>query len=313
MPRNGSGVYSKPAGTTAVPNTTIESAKYNDTIDDLVADANAARPITAGGTGATNAASARANLGIPESVATGAAFRGMLSGLTLSNNATDPTNDIDIAAGSAASDGTTTAVMALASAITKRIDAPWAVGSGNGGLDTAAVSDGTWHLFLIQRSDTGVVDALFSQSVSSPTMPSGYDRKRRLMTFVRAFGINRPFVQYGDYFKYITPVNVRNSTVAVSPTLLNMGVPTGIILVPILRLALGVSTGNTVTIALGDAANSSPNIPMAFLNSTATQITTTSDFITDTSGRLWFSQVNTTGAASSFILDSMGYIDTRGK
>ena len=65
MPRNGSGVYSKPAGTTAVPDTTIESAKYNSTIDDLVQDANTARPITAGGTGATSAASARTNLAVP--------------------------------------------------------------------------------------------------------------------------------------------------------------------------------------------------------------------------------------------------------
>lgn len=203
--------------------------------------------------------------------------------------------------------------MALTSTLTKRLDAAWAVGSGNGGLDTGVVADGTWHLFLIQRSDTGVVDALFSQSVSAPAMPTGYDRKRRIGSFVRAFGVNRRFIQLGDYFKYITPVNVRNSTVAVSPTLLNMGVPTDIIVMPILRIALGVSTGNTVTIALGDAANASPNVPLAFLNSTATQITTTSDFITDTSGRLWFSQVNTAGAASSFILDSLGYIDTRGK
>lgn len=63
MPRNGSGVYSKPAGTTAAPNTTIESAKYNSTIDDLVSDANTARPIVAGGTGATSASAARTGLG----------------------------------------------------------------------------------------------------------------------------------------------------------------------------------------------------------------------------------------------------------
>jgi hypothetical protein len=55
MPRDGSGVYSKPAGTTASPNTTIESAKYNAFGDDLVTDLNAARPITAGGTGETTA------------------------------------------------------------------------------------------------------------------------------------------------------------------------------------------------------------------------------------------------------------------
>lgn len=62
MPRNGSGVYSKPAGTTAVPNTTIESAKYNSTIDDIAADLNLARPVVAGGTGATSKQAAIDNL-----------------------------------------------------------------------------------------------------------------------------------------------------------------------------------------------------------------------------------------------------------
>lgn len=54
MPRDGSGVYSAPAGTTAVPNTPIESAKYNALVNDLVQDANTARPVTAGGTGQTS-------------------------------------------------------------------------------------------------------------------------------------------------------------------------------------------------------------------------------------------------------------------
>lgn len=63
MPRDGSGVYSAPAGTTASPNTTIESSKYNALVSDLVTDANAARPITAGGTGETTASAARMALG----------------------------------------------------------------------------------------------------------------------------------------------------------------------------------------------------------------------------------------------------------
>lgn len=64
MPRNGSGVYSLPAGTTATPNTTIESSKYNAFVADIAADQNAARPIVAGGTGATTAAGARTALGL---------------------------------------------------------------------------------------------------------------------------------------------------------------------------------------------------------------------------------------------------------
>jgi hypothetical protein len=63
MPRNGGGIYSK-GSPSVVTGTTIQSAAYNTTIDDLVTDANAARPISAGGTGAANAAAARTNLGI---------------------------------------------------------------------------------------------------------------------------------------------------------------------------------------------------------------------------------------------------------
>jgi len=59
MSRNGSGIYTKPAGTTAVSGADIESAKYNSTIDDLVEDANIARPIVAGGTGVATIALAR--------------------------------------------------------------------------------------------------------------------------------------------------------------------------------------------------------------------------------------------------------------
>jgi hypothetical protein len=71
MPRSASGVFSKPAGTTAVSGTTIESADFNSVIDDLVTDANTARPVSAGGTGTTTAAGARTALGIAN--ATGAA------------------------------------------------------------------------------------------------------------------------------------------------------------------------------------------------------------------------------------------------
>ncbi|MBD9456007.1 hypothetical protein IB244_31560, partial [Rhizobium sp. RHZ02] len=100
------------------------------------------------------------------------AIQGALYGLTLSNNAGDATNDIDIAVGMATTDSTTDPrTMALASALTKRLDAAWAVGTNQGGLDTGSVGDNTYHVFLIQRSDTGVVDVLFSLSATSPTMP----------------------------------------------------------------------------------------------------------------------------------------------
>ncbi|MDK1377087.1 MULTISPECIES: hypothetical protein [unclassified Sinorhizobium] len=79
MPRTG-GVYSPPAGTKGVSGNTIQSVPYNAFVDDLTADANAARPITAGGTGATTASGARTALGAQ----TAHAALTSISGLTTS-------------------------------------------------------------------------------------------------------------------------------------------------------------------------------------------------------------------------------------
>ena len=63
MPRDGSGIYHRPAGTDGVPNFPIESAKYNTYVADIETDLNTPRPIVAGGTGASTAAGAITNLG----------------------------------------------------------------------------------------------------------------------------------------------------------------------------------------------------------------------------------------------------------
>lgn len=55
MPLDGSDVASKPAGTTAVSGTTIESAKYNSLADDIYSILNTVRTIAKGYTGASTA------------------------------------------------------------------------------------------------------------------------------------------------------------------------------------------------------------------------------------------------------------------
>jgi hypothetical protein len=62
MPRDGSGIYHRPPGTDAAPDTTIDSTKYNANVADVEQDLNYPRPVVAGGTGATSTTGAIANL-----------------------------------------------------------------------------------------------------------------------------------------------------------------------------------------------------------------------------------------------------------
>ena len=170
-----------------------------------------------------SAATARANLGIP------ALLRGHIAGLTLS--AAGSTGTFGIAAG-VATDSTNVDVMALASAYTKTTSA-WAVGSGNGAMDTGSVANNTWyHVHLIKRPVTGVVDVLFSLSAAAPTLPTSYTIFRRIGS-MRTDGSAqwRKFYQVGDTFHstdtVVADVSAAATTAARVSTTLT--VPTGIV------------------------------------------------------------------------------------
>jgi hypothetical protein len=63
MPRDGLQQYAPPPGTDGIPNYSVESARYNAFVHDVSADQNNARPIVAGGTGATSGPAALTALG----------------------------------------------------------------------------------------------------------------------------------------------------------------------------------------------------------------------------------------------------------
>lgn len=249
----------------------------------------------------------------------GELYRGLLNGLTLSNNATDATNDIDIATGSAGSDGTTPVLMTLSSALTKRLDATWAVGSGNGGLDTGTIANTTYHVWLIQRSDTGVVDALFSTSATSPTMPSSYDRKRRIGSIIRESAAIVAFRQNGDLFLR-TRATPRTSTSAFSSALLSVNVPTGINVRPLLVNDLRISASSTdVSISMGSGTGSSADRVVQIITTGAAtshlheDLVHVDKFTTNTNGEIYYAATINTGSIALNSLFCDGWIDARGQ
>lgn len=248
--------------------------------------------------------------------------RSFLAGLGLANNGADADHDIDIAAGECR-DGANAADMVLAAALTKRIDAGWAVGAGMGGLDTGVVALDSWyHLWLIRRSDTGVVDALFSLSATAPTMPGGYDAKRRLGAVLTDGAANIiGFIQAGDYFWWSSPVEdfaVNNPGTA--RVLRTMSTPGGLKL-PAILTAFQVdaaSQENEFIFTDPDGADIAPANGLAHI--VITQLGGESDedssgtvmVMTDASSRVG-TRATFSGASTQIRGATYGWIDRRGR
>lgn len=64
MPRNGSGIYSLPPGSTISNGDTSDASDINTPLDDIASDLNDVRPVVAGGTGSSSASGARTTLGL---------------------------------------------------------------------------------------------------------------------------------------------------------------------------------------------------------------------------------------------------------
>ncbi|WP_205927445.1 hypothetical protein, partial [Rhizobium sp. P32RR-XVIII] len=234
------------------------------------------------------------------------ARRGHLYGLTLSNNATDATNDIDIAVGEAASDDTEPFLLKLASALTKRLDAAWAVGTNQGGrMSAAAIADTTYHAWLIQRSDTGVVDVGFDVSATSPTMPANYDRKAYIGPILRSGGTILGFKQTGRRVLLDLPLTIRNSTAAFAAN--NLTVISGAIVRPIVRSSLQVGASSDAGLQLGDGGSGAARSVQQSINSDININVFDGTFTTNASGQLYYLVTITSGTIVGHIFSLLGW------
>lgn len=104
-------------------------------------------------------------------------LQGHLSGLVIENSGVDVTNDLSIAAGQAVDD--TNAYLITLAAFTKRGDAAFSAGTGNGGGDITG-SAGKRYVYLIGKSsDASAADVFFSTTApGAVSLPSTWDIKR---------------------------------------------------------------------------------------------------------------------------------------
>lgn len=185
-------------------------------------------------------------------------MRGYIFGLTLSNDGTDPTNDIAIAAGRTI-DNSSQALMVLASSLIKRLDANWAAGTNQGmRYSGAAIADTTYHIWCVSTA-AGTVDiyATPNASASTPsaaltllqaeTGGSSYVYIRRIGSILRESGSIVAFVQDGDLFMRSSPVldvDVTGAGIGTSAVTRTLSVPLGINVLAHMNLYYQVNTTN---------------------------------------------------------------------
>jgi hypothetical protein len=162
---------------------------------------------------------------------------GFLYGCTLSNNGSDATNDIDIAAGKCID--STNAVMMTLSALTKRLDANWAAGTNQGMRNSgAAITDTTYHIYAVCKADGADPDiyahasatvATVITALQAETGGSAYAYARRIGSIIRASATIVAFKQRGDEFLLDVALReVNDDNPGVSAVLRTLTVPGGI-------------------------------------------------------------------------------------
>src|SRR5437588_11928647 len=100
---------------------------------------------------------------------------------------------------------------------------------------------------MIERTDTGIVDVLISQSPTSPMLPANYTKKRRIGS-MKSNGSSQwiKFTQVGDEFLWDAAVAdvLGSATITTTNTVYTLGsVPTGVSVLAFVRLVFVNSAG----------------------------------------------------------------------
>jgi hypothetical protein len=241
-------------------------------------------------------------------------FRGYLSGLTLSNNATTPNTKVDIAAGVCVDSGN---AVFMKSASTLTVDFGT---TGANGLDTGTIAASkVYHIWAIAKTDGTIAGFANRDDLTglSPTLPSGYSYKRRLGS-VRTDASSHilAFTQNGDEFLWSASVaDVSVTNLGTTATLYSLSVPTGVKVNALFHAFFAHSTVANVNGLIqspDEADGTAANGSIDFQTQGAGTGGAGGSFNrrTDTSGRI--KAVSNT-ASSVLRVNTYGWIDTRGR
>ena len=297
--------------TTEILDKNVTNAKLADMVQSTIKGRAASS-----GTGAPidlTSAQGRAALGLSETSAVGFGL-GYRSGLTI-DNGTDASHDIDINVGSIM-DSTNAERMALSSLMTKRIDAVWSAGTGNGGRASAvSLSNNTWYrVFLIENS-SGTVDAGFDTSSTAANLltDSSYSFFRRIGYVLTNGSANIISWVLGGDREYMWDVPVSDeaasstTTTGASITVTAPPAQTAILSYILLNddtttlyglLTKTAQTNSAVTALTAQCASAATALGTAILNIT-----------TDSSSQIRHRESSTTTAA--FSINAVGWVDNQ--
>ena len=243
-----------------------------------------------------------------------------ISGMRVTNDGIDATNDIDIAAGSCR-DSTDTVEIVQPSALVKQLDAGWAAGTDQGMRNSASgIANTTYHIYAVCKARGGSPDyyahtsttvATVLAALQAETGGSAYIYARRIFSIVRTGGAIYPFVQTGDRVMWVTSVQDVSGSANTSPTARTLTLPTGIKVEAVLGVSATATAANLTFVYDPDlgslsAGSSSFNLYNEANVTAACQIRC----MTNTSA-----QVNTdgNGANATVTISTQGFIDTRGR
>jgi len=129
-------------------------------------------------------------------------LRGFKNPATFQNNTADATNDIDFLTAYMA-DTTFSTVISSGSTVTKQLDAPYAFGSGRGGLFSGAKAVSTWYSCWVGQLKDGTVDFGFDTTLTGSNAPATWQYKARVgWIYNQSTNIIIPFYQKERSFFY---------------------------------------------------------------------------------------------------------------